>query len=1017
MKKIRKSLSILLAVAMLTALLALPTGVYAATGMAGGTFVKYPLTTSASVNETFDAVTDYMNGSAKIEDGVLKFYKGAQDATWGTESRLPNGMTELAMDVKAQAENYLIWEVNDYAWWNNKTEVMHMQNGKFHIGSSNADFVDNTVYHIVMELEPGNGDMTVKILNPDGSVLVQNVINKKYENSLQTFIIRGGWDSDTEVIEIDNMTMAIKTTTCGMNGGKFDESTLPFVEDFSVKVDTFNGSAVIADGVLKVGPGSQSATWKLNEDVTDGKLEMTMKITPDMNRMQICASPSGWWSDSQEILLFEKDGNVSVNSSNKKAFTPGTTYDLKVVFDIAGKKAEVKLSNPDGSVFLEDTKTYTMDKLRTFYVNGGWDSSTVGITIDDLAMGMEGTTLTPTPTPDPTPTPAPTPTPEPSETLFFEDFTNMSTVSDIKSKMVIDNTESAVSIVDLGGERGKVVALTGNAAAGVNAKLAAKLTSGKVTMSVKFYPNSNYYTFRASAENSFSDNEITSLMKDNTLSAVQLIPTNWYTLTAMVDLDAKTISSVVSDADDIIVWSSKGVAYKPTSFGNFGFRGGWDSTNTTYFDDITIKQGDFLPTAPESSVIWEENFDEITQANANALTPNAANTTVSLETVSDEYGKTLGITKSNTNQAELTKTFASKVTSDSVRLTYDVYVNGSNQPIYVKGDGKDFLIAHVTWDKKVCHTNTNGAAEYMVASGLEGWITIENLVNLETKSNTITVYDADGKILGTDIDTELTTDAGVAITEITGFNMRQWDGSDPPKTAYIDNVLIEKVILKPTLADSNVTMLDYTGNAVASITAPSPAVTDIVLDFATKLKEETLNGAVTLKKGTQSVPFTGSVSGTKYTMTVNGLEPKTEYKLTVDNTVENHQSEAMSLAYELTFTTGDGGTGATLVSLTENGESAALKDIATGDTLILTAGFNNTLSLSGMKITYVIAYYVDGVLDDIEMIDETVNLSSGAATMSHSFTAKDMTAVDGIKVFMWTDAYEAIPHCAPIVLQ
>lgn len=253
---------------------------------------------------------------------------------------------------------------------------------------------------------------------------------------------------------------------------------------------------------------------------------------------------------------------------------------------------------------------------------------------------------------------------------------------------------------------------------------------------------------------------------------------------------------------------------------------------------------------------------------------------------------------------------------------------------------------------------------------------------------------------------------GAVISDVKSFNLRNWAAS---AYVYLDDVKIEKCVIKPALDSSSVTMTNYKGETVATVANPEPGITKITLEFGTAIKEASLEGAVTLKTDNEDVEFSGSVSGSKYVMLLNGLKANTSYKLSVSDAVENTKENKMEDGFEFDFKTGEGSTKATLLSVEKSGENATLNAVNKGDTLKLNAAFDNTKQ-SEMSIEYIVGYYSGKMLKNVEVITEKAVLS-GAGALENEFTIGDMDEITSVKVFMWNSAYGAYPYCTPITIE
>ncbi len=558
MKNLRKTLSAFLTVALLASFLVLPVTVNAATGMAGGTMVEQTLPFA----DDFSANNDNFNGTAKIDGGVMSFYKGAEHATWKLKNRVNiNGsIMEMSLDIKAKTGNYLKLSVMDYQWWTDMQAVLEMQSGSFTVNEKSASFVNDSVYHVVIKFLPKTGEMNVRVFNPDGSLLLSNNLNKYYQNGLQTFVLQGGWDSETEIVEVDNLSM----------------------------------------------------------------------------------------------------------------------------------------------------------------VDGG-------------------------------------------EVWFSEDFSGVSTPEELAQEFIFDNNQTQ-QVVDLGGARGKVVALTGNLACGLNVRFAGSFTSGKYTASFKFQPNNEWYTFQVSNSNSFSG-EVTSITADNKVGGVQLTRGEWYTFTALVDLDGDVIKSCVTDSLGGVVWS--GTKAYTDGFKNFAFRGGWDSTEATQFDDILIRVGDFLP---DFNTIYKEEFTEMTTDDLGSNFAFASGIGV---TVEEEKLKHLNST------GYQSFTFNGKSITENATLSMDVTWGGPFWEFYAE-DISMGSVQQLSNGGAMC---TNGSATFTATQGATYKLNV--YFNLTEKKATAQWLDTSGAVLA-----ESTVNYDKTVVK--GFKIHGgWHGPTDG-ISYFDNLTAKK---------------------------------------------------------------------------------------------------------------------------------------------------------------------------------------------------------------------------------
>lgn len=220
---------------------------------------------------------------------------------------------------------------------------------------------------------------------------------------------------------------------------------------------------------------------------------------------------------------------------------------------------------------------------------------------------------------------------------------------------------------------------------------------------------------------------------------------------------------------------------------------------------------------------------------------------------------------------------------------------------------------------------------------------------------------------------------------------------------YIDNILVQESLTKPSMSDERVKFLDKNGAQInCSNTELSLLTNKISLDFGTRLKEDTINNNITLVKSSDNsaVSFDYEISGTAVILKNLNLEPTTAYTLTVGSGITGKDGQKLDKTYTLNMTTG------------ANVTTMRLANIKIGDSVVgnfagLTDGaatvvINSTNTTADpIDAVLIMAYYDNNnrlLLADAQAVNGT---AQSAADVNAPVTIAKPEGCAKVKVMLW----------------
>ena len=231
---------------------------------------------------------------------------------------------------------------------------------------------------------------------------------------------------------------------------------------------------------------------------------------------------------------------------------------------------------------------------------------------------------------------------------------------------------------------------------------------------------------------------------------------------------------------------------------------------------------------------------------------------------------------------------------------------------------------------------------------------------------------------------------------------------------YVDNILVQESLTKPSMSDERVKFLDKNGAQINCTNQDVSLLTNkIFLDFGTRLKEDTINNNITLVKSgdNSAVSFDYEISGTAVILKNLNLEPTTAYTLTVGSGITGKDGQKLDKTYTLNMTTGANVTTMRLANI-KIGESvvgnfAGLTDGAA------TVVINSTNTTAGpIEAVLIMAYYDNNnrlLLADAQAVN---GAAQSAADVNAPVTIAKPEGCAKVKAMLWNSLGNTKPLSA-----
>lgn len=231
---------------------------------------------------------------------------------------------------------------------------------------------------------------------------------------------------------------------------------------------------------------------------------------------------------------------------------------------------------------------------------------------------------------------------------------------------------------------------------------------------------------------------------------------------------------------------------------------------------------------------------------------------------------------------------------------------------------------------------------------------------------------------------------------------------------YVDNILVQESLTKPSMSDERVKFLDKNGAQINCTNQDVSLLTNkIFLDFGTRLKEDTINNNITLVKSgdNSAVSFDSEISGTAVILKNLNLEPTTAYTLTVGSGITGKDGQKLDKTYTLNMTTGANVTTMRLANI-KIGESVVgnFAGLTDGAATVVINSTNTTAD--PIEAVLIMAYYDNNnrlLLADAQAVNGT---AQSAADVNAPVTIAKPEGCTKVKVMLWNSLGNTEPLSA-----
>ena len=439
---------------------------------------------------------------------------------------------------------------------------------------------------------------------------------------------------------------------------------------------------------------------------------------------------------------------------------------------------------------------------------------------------------------------------------------------------------------------------------------------------------------------------------------------------------------------------------------------GWNCASDAYLDNFVLEyvteEGPDEPiTPPEDEfnpIIWEEDFSS--DVSGYTFKDDA---TVENEVFRTTKGNGLGGFELNTLSAAV-----ADAPMGQMHFKFDINVNGqaaSKWKVDLLSDaGSIYLIDFGQYNILRPSNDQNASYNNTFFDGGE-WYTTDIVLDFDNNKLIINVAETEsGNAILTDF--EYAYDLS-GVNTITGVDAYGWACVED---AYLDNFVLEYVVGEFDVNADSISI--WTNDYEEYIANVAPGANKIVIDFGTAVKESSLEGAVTLTNVTDAnanVEFEGTLSGSKYTMTFDGLLANKTYKLAISGNIENVLGETIGHDYDLSFTTTNGDFKASLVSLKQGSTVIDdLADITAGDATVTVSFEKTNPGEKTIKVLY--AFYNGNKMETIVVHDIVIGEEEISGTKTDTVTFGTLDGITNVKVMLWEDLVDINPLSAEINL-
>lgn len=515
----------------------------------------------------------------------------------------------------------------------------------------------------------------------------------------------------------------------------------------------------------------------------------------------------------------------------------------------------------------------------------------------------------------------------------------------------------------------------------------------------------------------------------------------WYTITAVVDLDKALMDVAVSHEGKQlfeIVEQPLASAETRSALKQIDAIRIMDWGDTYYMDNFKVEVVPEEKEVVEYITIFEDDFqsyngnvDSITKYGWGVNKVTAVNP-ASIESDGENYY--LKLTGNCDDAGYVYKEFAHDKNTGKVRFTFDANVPngkgvysynetgtfgsyGGTNPNMLAGIGASY-ITHSTHN---IDDSAKALSEYTPGT----WVRIQTVVDMSNRKTTYSVLDMDtNEVLKSYTLDKMVNHTGT--TEITGgvkgFMFKNY--GDEGTSIYLDNFKVEYGYPAPEISADKVAFADYSNAAVEGIVDITPGIKTITLDFGDNVTKESAAANITLtgvgtNQENETIAYTGVVDGSKYIMTLSKvLLPDATYVLSVGADVANARGITLGKDFEYNFTTGKAScTAQTDGVYTDSTKYTSVAEIKAAEvTEVTVKATAENMTRSNGPVSMIVVYFNNEQMVDTDI--KEIEVASGEAKeIAETFTLPaDMTDVTTIRVLLWNTVENLMPYCSVVEL-
>ena len=518
---------------------------------------------------------------------------------------------------------------------------------------------------------------------------------------------------------------------------------------------------------------------------------------------------------------------------------------------------------------------------------------------------------------------------------------------------------------------------------------------------------------------------------DQAKKFLNYIPNEWYDFSIVFDLDAKTYSIQQKNGGNVIwayrdlplsIWNAQEgkLGKEMESITSIRFRQ-WGST----LDIGKLKIEKIQQEKDSDFVLCSEDFEKVTNdnlANHGIEAWWAAFSDVAeIKVPTGESSKMLTVA----NDKHVGKKIPALESGKKYKFSYTEKLSTSRLYLNIlkfNDSGSDSLI--LPWasgNAAYCQdheTNTSAKLGDVKDGDL---VRFEAIYDSARKTIECSVFNAKtGEQIGSTVKTNVPDSVvDYIIGSDRSLHISKWGGGE----TYIYYFKLEYYFERPKLSEKKLSMTDFKDNPIeinAQTETITPAIKQIKLDFGTKIKESSLEGAVTLKKKSDGsdVEFNSSLSEVGvYTITLSKmLEQNTEYVLSADKKISNENGYAMLNSFTTEFTTGNINSVVKLSNATVDGQTATLGNASqSGKQIVIDTELVNADSAK-KDLVYILTYYKNNILLNAAVKPAEAQQGDISAETQRFDIPSNVSDADTIKVFLWNTSKDMKAYCEPIVI-